>query len=321
MAVFSVNQVRHLYVANSIGSTAAKGGIEKVEIGDHFCFKYNGADGLVRTDLIDRNNLLSVKYVPATEISMKHEALAYDVTILENPIVGQDYILKIYLRNGMGISPDNEYYKNAAVHATTSKTPTKSAFYVQLVKSLVMNFKREASPILNFYLLKGSTQVPVFIDGEEKTFNVDDTGYTGVRLIEARQDWALGTMSETFVDFEVKCSTITVDSDEVSWGDVSKVSHSNVFWNNGRKIADLEYFCMGDRGDHYRNMGWPNVIRTEYMVDPTKEYNVLDIHYAYVGANESVQKSEKTLTVVSQNDLSDLVESILTPTDTPTEES
>ena len=65
-----------------------------------------------------------------------------------------------------------------------------------------------------------------------------------------------------------------------------------------KKIADLEYFCMGERGDQYRGIGWPNIIPTKYMVDPTKEYATLDIHYAYVGANESVQKSEKDITIV-----------------------
>ena len=41
------------------------------------------------------------------------------------------------------------------------------------------------------------------------------------------------------------------------------------------------------------------------MVDPTKEYHTLDIHYAYVGANESVQKSEKDITIVCA-DLSEM---------------
>ena len=59
-----------------------------------------------------------------------------------------------------------------------------------------------------------------------------------------------------------------------------------------------EYFCMGERGDMYRGIGYPNNIPTTYLVDPTVKYNVIDIHYAYVGSNESVQKSEKTITLV-----------------------
>ncbi len=31
------------------------------------------------------------------------------------------------------------------------------------------------------------------------------------------------------------------------------------------------------------------------MVDPTKEYDYVQIHYSYIGSNESCQKSEKDL--------------------------
>ena len=67
-------------------------------------------------------------------------------------------------------------------------------------------------------------------------------------------------------------------------------------------LADLEYFCMGARGDHYRMMGYPNVIKTKYLVDPDSKYDTLDIHYAFIDSNESVQKSEKDITLVCVND-------------------
>ena len=55
---------------------------------------------------------------------------------------------------------------------------------------------------------------------------------------------------------------------------------------------------MGERGDQYRNIGWPNSIPTKYLVDPTASYNVLDIHYYFVDGGESPQKSEKDITIV-----------------------
>ncbi len=59
----------------------------------------------------------------------------------------------------------------------------------------------------------------------------------------------------------------------------------------------MEYFYMGERGDQYRNIGWPNVISTKYLVDPTAEYNTIDLHYAYQGSAEDIQKSEKDITL------------------------
>lgn len=72
---------------------------------------------------------------------------------------------------------------------------------------------------------------------------------------------------------------------------------------------------MGERGDQYRNIGWPHVIETTYLVDPENEdgYSVLDIHYAYVGSNEGVQKSERDITLVgSKADINTVIGAINT---------
>ena len=91
--------------------------------------------------------------------------------------------------------------------------------------------------------------------------------------------------------------TIVVNGDDRIWGLVEKQASTNSI-PDGHKIADLEYFCMGERGDVYRMVGFPNVIRTKYLVNPDLKYNTIDIHYAYVGSNEAVQKSEKDITIV-----------------------
>lgn len=72
---------------------------------------------------------------------------------------------------------------------------------------------------------------------------------------------------------------------------------------NGQKIADMEYFYMKERGDQYGNIGWPDVVKTTYLVNPSQEYSVIDIHYSYVGHNESVQMSEKDITIVGNSDV------------------
>jgi hypothetical protein len=38
------------------------------------------------------------------------------------------------------------------------------------------------------------------------------------------------------------------------------------------------------------------------MVDPAKTYDTVAIHFAYVGSNESVQKSEKDITLLVPTD-------------------
>lgn len=303
MAVFSVNQARHLYVAKEVktphvvsadaaGSIAVRTNKEK----SHLYFEYKSADNLVRSDLIDVKNIM---YAKATDIKdMQRELKAVTVT-LDNtvnggsPVGGQDYILRIAFRQFVGMSDEDTYIKYGMVHAYNNMSA--SDFYKELAKSLVKNFSRELTPLVKFTLAAGEEAVPVDVNTKWDTLSGE---YTALVIDEVEQPWVLGTMAQVPVYFDVYPTTITVDGDERIWGKVED-TESEGYVGNGKNIADLEYFCMGERGDIYRGAGWPNVITTTYLVDPSKEYYTLDIHYAYVGSNESVQKSEKDITIVS----------------------
>lgn len=124
---------------------------------------------------------------------------------------------------------------------------------------------------------------------------------TGIIIEEAEQPWVLGMMPQAFIPFTPQFLTIEVDGQERLWGTATVVTPTKTV-PDGHLIADLEYFCMGARGDIYRGMGYPNTIKTTYLVDPSAVYDVLDIHYFYTGSNESVQKSEKTITLVAVDD-------------------
>jgi hypothetical protein len=298
---FSVNQVRHLYVANAIkdavvNSDAAGTIAVKSDNNKNFLyFAYKGADTLLRSDLIDIKNILSVTASDAD--SMKRTLKAVKVTLDSsvgegNPIVGQDYILRVAFKQFVGMSDEDQYFKYGMVHAY--KGLTASDFYKKLAISLAINFSRELTPLLKFSLATADGTEDV--DAYTKEDSLTGT-YTGVILTEVEQEWTLGIKEQVPVYFDVYPTTVEDEGDEVIWGVTEEVDSEEEI-TNGHIIADLEYFCMGDRGDQYRNIGWPNTVPTKYLVDPTAKYNVIDIHYAYTGANENVQKSEKTLTIV-----------------------
>lgn len=303
MATFSTNQVRQLYVAKALksshvvvsdaaGSIAVKNDTAK----NHLYFEYKGADNLMRSDLIDIKNILYAKAIDADD--MAHELKAVTVTLDSNvnggaPVAGQDYILRIAFRQYVGMSEEDQYFKYGMVHAYAGMTA--SDFYKKLALSLVKNFSREVVPLVKFTLTNSSdTAVPV--DATTKESSLNET-YKALVINEVEQPWRLGIMEQVPVYFTVQPTTITVNGDERIWGTVEDTEPAGTI-DNGKKIADLEYFCMGERGDIYRGIAFPHNIPTTYLVDPTIKYNVIDIHYAYVGSNEAVQKSEKTITLV-----------------------
>ena len=301
MATFSVNQVRQLYVATAFktphvlasdaaGSIAVKNDTAK----SHLYFEYKGADNLMRSDLIDTKNILYAKATDAT--AMAHDLKSVTIALDSNvnggaPVAGQDYILRIAFKQYVGMSDEDQYFKYGMVHAYAGMNA--SEFYKVLAISLAKNFSREVVPLIKIEIKTASATTEV----TPTTKAADLTGtYTGVVVTEVEQPWRLGVMAQTPVYFTVQSVPVTVNGDERYWATLTESTSGSI--SNGKTIADLEYFCMGERGDMYRQVGWPNNIPTTYLVDPAKAYCVFDIHYAYVGSNESVQKSEKTITIV-----------------------
>lgn len=322
---YSVNQVRQLYVAKALktphvlasdaaGSIAVKNDTAK----NHLYFEYKGADNLMRSDLIDIKNILYAKATDAD--AMAHELKSVTVTLDTNvnggaPVAGQDYILRIAFRQYVGMSDEDQYFKYGMVHAYADMDADE--FYKVLALSIAKNFSREVAPLIKIEVHSKATKskggfdskgymvvTPTTKDnGKSDTTNpyyATDTLVTdidSIRITEVEQPWRLGIMAQTPVYFTVQPVAVMVNGDERIWGTVTDNEDAGTI-DNGKKIADLEYFCMGERGDIYRGVGFPNNIPTTYLVDPTVKYNVIDIHYAYVGSNESVQKSEKTITLV-----------------------
>ena len=301
MATFSTNQVRQLYVAKELKTphvlatdTAGAIAVKNDTAKNHLYFEYKGDDNLMRSDLIDIKNILHAKATDAD--AMAHELKSVTVALDTNvnggaPVAGQDYILRIVFKQYVGMSDEDQYFKYGMVHAYTGMTA--SEFYKVLAISLAKNFSREVVPLIKIEVTTGSAETEV----TPTTKVADLTGtYTGVVITEVEQPWRLGIMAQTPVYFTVQPTPVFVSGDERIWGTVTEGTDGTI--DNGKTIADLEYFCMGERGDIYRGVGFPNNIPTTYLVDPTTKYNVIDIHYAYVGSNESVQKSEKTITLV-----------------------
>lgn len=302
MAAFSVHQVRQLYVANDYKENLAalnNAGditVAKTNEGDAMYFQYMGALlDKMRSDLIKVDNITNLTATKAEDIATKLKGYTLTLDPAVNggqPVAGQDYILRLAFREFIGMSEADQYFKYGMVHVFPELSA--SDFYKEMALSLAKNMSKDTTTLVDVYLYDGSTSTKV----EASTKKSSLTGtYTAIRFVEAVQPWNLGTMPQAVIPFEVQPVNVTVDGDQRIWGKVESYN-PQVSLPEGQLIADLEYFCMGERGDQYRNMGWPNVIPTKYLVDPSKKYDVLNIHYFYKGDGISVQKSEKDIQIV-----------------------
>ena len=306
MFIGSDNQFRNLYVMKtykaSESALAAVGDTTlKVDTAKNSMYLvYKDTEDNLTSDIIDLKNLLYVKSTKAADMARKLNSQS--VTLNEDPISGQDYVLNVEVRNFVALGDDSTHIKFGAVHAV--KGMTKSDFYKAMAVNLAKNLSREPSPILNVSLNKynstgtTNTKVAVLVNGKMQNLAAltSTETYTSIIIDEVEQPWRRGVAQVEPVNFNTTCGTVLVDGNDVIWGTVEKEEGDPI--NNGKQIADMEWFYHGTRGDIYREATYPDNFDFKPLVDETKAYSTLDIHFAYVGPGVEVAKSERTITVV-----------------------
>ena len=325
MFIGSDNQFRNLYVMKAYKTSesaleAVGDATLKVDTAKNSMYLvYKDTEDNLTSDIIDLKNLLYVKSTKAADMARKLNSQS--VTLNEDPISGQDYVLNVEVRNFVALGDDSTHIKFGAVHAV--KGMTKSDFYKAMAVNLAKNLSREPSPILNVSLTKhdttdsgSDTKVAVLVNGKMQVLaELKATeSYTDIIIDEVEQPWRRGVAQVEPVNFNTTCGTVLVDGDDVIWGTVEKEEGDPV--NNGKQIADMEWFYHGTRGDIYREATYPDNFDFKPLVDETKAYSTLDIHFAYVGPGVEVAKSERTITVVCADaaELNKLITAIKTAT-------
>ena len=128
---------------------------------------------------------------------------------------------------------------------------------------------------------------PLFTFGKTAT-----TGGTySLTITEKNQSYVLGKKQARHLVWSV-----TNDFDSTQTETVRVINPTS-----GQRIADLEWFCRGDFGDRYRDMGYPHNFDNVYDASASEAtgYYTLELGFWYEGGNHAVQKSEKVLTIAS----------------------
>lgn len=300
-------------------------GVGTTPDGKQVWFTHVGEGGIDRSDLIDKDKIQYINLTYANKMERKLKTIKVSVNagaIISGSgasakvIANVDYILRVKLAQVMCPSPTNEYWKFGAAHSVTNSDV--KTILRKIAVSLAKSMGNEAIQYLKVYLLAGSTETEVTPTTSEASLSGN---YTAILLKEQEGDWILGLKQQKPLNFTVEPSSVKdANGDEVFWADTIdsrgftktggvepvdgiETTAGNIpaaagTVENGKLCADLEYFWHGERGDRYRMSGYPNYVPTKYMVDPTQKYDVLSIHYSYVGSNHAVQMSEKDLTFI-----------------------
>lgn len=316
---FSTNQARQIYVVNAVTSkdnVANAGDIALTNDKTGLYFTYmNALKEPMRSDLVLPKQITYVKSSAPTYRNLKEYTIEMDPNVnLGSPISGQDYIVKVAFKQWGGMSDEDQYFKFGAVHGIANMSV--DTFMKTLAVSLANSFSREASPLVQIFCntteVKGNAKIKdneIYVNGTK----LDEiSNATKVVIREVEQPWRRGVMASTPVYFDVEDYTVTYQGDEVHWATISDTTSDDNKVGNGKTVADMEYFYMGERGDQYRGINWPHNLDTTYLVDPTKDYYFLDVHYYTDESGVDVERSEKDILLVSTSSLATLAKTIAT---------
>ena len=302
MATFSTNQVKQLYVAKAVDANLdTLGDVKCSAAGDNeFVIKYRGNDGVVRSDIINTNQLI---YAKGVKESTMEQYLDSAYVACGAAVAGQQYILKVIIDSFSSLSEEDKGFIFAEYTAKSGDAAKN--ILAGLALSLAKNATKAAwSPVIKVYLTtaaSGSVAAGNLTEVTATTAASSLTGtYLGLVIEAADQPWTLGKEAFNLLKFNVAADTIVSSGLETVWATITKgADHATAALKNSKKIADLEWFCMGERGDIYRGVGYPNNFEFKPIVDPAAAdgYHLIEIAYYYKGDAEDIQHSPKEIVI------------------------
>lgn len=289
MALFSVNQNARWFTAKATKTDAQAlvnvGDIRVMSKGGKVWFEYKATAGNKRSEVINPKNGGYIKYVAAADMKRTLKTWTVPIPTVDGEgqalSTGDSVTFAITIRNYHALG-DNQ----TGDFTFTRKYDSAQTYLAKIAEDIN---KSDISEIL--------TAVYTPASSSEGT-----TTPASFVLTEKRQDWIQGLMSEEEVNF--MNIDVLVNSDIVSTQENVTVGQSNTEIPNSHMIADMEWFYLGEHGDQQRLTGYPYVNAAQlkggyYLVDPEDAagYDLITVHYAYVGNGTFVQKSEQDVII------------------------
>ena len=334
--VFSTNQVRQFYVvtkdvtkqninAHASGATLQPAGATTLcefdDWGQHqdpktYEFLYVNALGeLGHSDIIHRENIRKVSFTEASQLrtylptikivnNMTEWQSATDDDDLTKYKTGDVFYMNFSFPGFLNATDEEIETKTVTMRYNYNKVgqPMSSGdtnygdWAAQMVDAITLAFNAKQN-IDNDLLSASKSSTDVIVEmkpGKPWINGISDNKPNKVVIDNlTMENWHTANLISLPLENNSRVQTYGTATD------ITGASGTN-YIPNGQLTADLEYFCMGERGDQYRMIGWPNYIPTKYLVDPSKEYDYLDVHYYFQGEGVRSDKSEKQITLVCE---------------------
>lgn len=328
MANFSENAVRHVIVAKAADdvkiidlktgnkvvvdgqgsgeSGAAGAGEVNASAVEKFYIQYVNAYGdIMKSDIVDKDKIRHYAAKPFKVGTQRTVTIKVDKTELAP---NTEYSLRVMIREVMSGSQEDQMV--GVVSHTTSSATDATALSKELTDGL-------AKQINKMYGVAGKNYNKLDWPVLEAVGETGGTANTIVikEVADNLKPWIIGKVQLRSYNFDIYPNPVLsisstgntnfesfdwIDASDVDKGLFTKTVGGSLGRGAGKVAADLEYFYHGEIGDFYRMNNYPLNITTEYMVDPEKKYDSVDLAFFYRGEATSPQASEKQLMILCE---------------------
>lgn len=328
MANFSENAVRHVIVAKAADdvkiidlktgnkvvvdgqgsgeSGAAGAGEVNASAVEKFYIQYVNAYGdIMKSDIVDKDKIRHYAAKPFKVGTQRTVTIKVDKTELAP---NTEYSLRVMIREVMSGSQEDQMV--GVVSHTTSSATDATALSKELTDGL-------AKQINKMYGVAGKNYNKLDWPVLEAVGETGGTTNTIVikEVADNLKPWIIGKVQLRSYNFDIYPNPVLsisstgntnfesfdwIDASDVDKGLFTKTVGGSLGRGAGKVAADLEYFYHGEIGDFYRMNNYPLNITTEYMVDPEKKYDSVDLAFFYRGEATSPQASEKQLMILCE---------------------
>ena len=328
MANFSENAVRHVIVAKAADdvkiidlktgnkvvvdgqgsgeSGAAGAGEVNASAVEKFYIQYVNAYGdIMKSDIVDKDKIRHYAAKPFKVGTQRMVTIKVDKTELAP---NTEYSLRVMIREVMSGSQEDQMV--GVVSHTTSSATDATALSKELTDGL-------AKQINKMYGVAGKNYNKLDWPVLEAVGETGGTANTIVikEVADNLKPWIIGKVQLRSYNFDIYPNPVLsisstgntnfesfdwIDASDVDKGLFTKTVGGSLGRGAGKVAADLEYFYHGEIGDFYRMNNDPLNITTEYMVDPEKKYDSVDLAFFYRGEATSPQASEKQLMILCE---------------------
>ena len=290
MGLAGQNQVRHMYVGQAPAGTSTMALLKSAGVANDLVLL--GADGaavaagkafklyqkdalgnIISSDTIKADNVLDVRSVAYAAPVLKKVTISA-LTVDANSL----YTVNIEIQGHGSLSPEDTYLKQGFYKAAAGND--QEAIVDGLIASLNRNFSREvgatASSNRSFTFSKTGSGATAALVVEGK---LDDAGFNGNQKISA------------YDEFSVDISCVTYPTVVITNAGSKGIG-------TGHQVVEMEHYLLGERGDAYRESGYPHNIQGPALVSSAAgTYNFIEVSYFDEGRDEA-KKSKKGLTIV-----------------------